>query len=139
MIASSPELKRKVEQSMARTARRVLAFEDVELPSVDEFAANLRGFDGQTRGGTVARAFWWGFHIQISHEDLATFVATAAPINTIIGAIGGGIPSPAAPFIALVAAFIAGALGLLKGLDRGSGVYVSMSWFAIGLFIPTSV
>ena len=91
------------------------------------------------RGGTVVRAFWWGFHVQISHQDLAVFLSSAQPINSVIGAIGGGVPSPAAPFIGLVAAFIAGALALLKGLDRGMGVYVSMSWFMPGVFIPTSV
>ncbi len=92
-----------------------------------------------SRGGTVARAFWWGFHIEISHEDLQVFLSSADPINAVIGAIGGGIPSPAAPFIAIAAAFVAGALGLLRSLDRGRGVYVSMSWFAPGIFIPTSV
>src|SRR5207244_2328964 len=86
-------------------------------------------------GGTVARAFWWGFHIEISHEDLTNFLAAADPINAMIGALGGGIPSPAAPFIALAAAFVAGALGMLRGLDHGRGVYVSMSWFAAGIFI----
>lgn len=91
------------------------------------------------RGGTIARAFWWGFHIEISHQDLAVFLGSAQPINSVIGAIGAGVPSPAAPFIALAAAFIAGALALLKGLDKGSGVYVSMSWFMPGVFIPTTV
>jgi hypothetical protein len=61
------------------------------------------------------------------------------PINTIVSTIGGSIPSPAAPWIKLVALFIAGALKLLKTLDKGHGVYISMSWFAPGIFIPTSV
>ena len=107
---------------------------------VEQTASGGRGANvAAMRGGTVARAFWWGFHIQISHEDLTAFLGAADPINAVIGAIGGGIPSPAAPFIALVAAFIAGALGLLRSLDRGRGVYVSMSWFAPGIFVPTTV
>jgi metacaspase-1 len=91
------------------------------------------------RGGTVVRSFWWGFHIEVSHEDIQAFLASADPINAVIGAVGGGIPSPAAPFIALAAAFVAGALGLLRTLDQGSGVYISMSWFAPGVFVPTTV
>jgi hypothetical protein len=91
------------------------------------------------RGGTVVRTFWWGFHIQISHEDLNTFLNSFEPINAVIGAIGGGIPSPAAPWIALAAAFIAGALQLLRTLDKGRGVYVSMLWWAPGVFVPTTV
>jgi len=56
-----------------------------------------------TKGGTVVRAFWWGFHIQISHEDLQVFLAGANTVNAIVDAIGGNIPSPAAPFIHLAA------------------------------------
>lgn len=92
----------------------------------------------QARGGTVTRAFWWGFHIEISHQDLQSFLSVANPINAIVATIGS-VTGPAAPFIALIAGFIAGALGLLAGLDRGRGVYVSMSWFAPGVFVPTSV
>jgi hypothetical protein len=138
LIAANPALERRIEETVARTARLSLAARDVAVPSVDEFITALRT-PVAARGGTVVRAFWWGFHIQISHQDLQTFLASADPINAAIGAIGGGIPSPAAPFIALAAAFVAGALGLLRSLDRGSGVYVSMSWFAPGVFVPTSV
>jgi hypothetical protein len=49
------------------------------------------------------------------------------------------VTGPAAPFIAIAAVFIAGALGLLKSLDQGYGVYISMSWFAPGIFVPTPV
>jgi hypothetical protein len=90
------------------------------------------------RGGTVVRTFWWGFHIEISHQDLSAFLNTATPINAVAAAIGP-VTGPAAPFVALVAGFIAGALEVLRGLDRGRGAYVSMSWFAPGVFVPTSV
>jgi hypothetical protein len=91
------------------------------------------------KGGAIVRAFWWGFHIEISHEELQKFLNSADPINAVIGSIGSSIPSPAAPWIALAAAFIAGALKLLRNLDKGRGVYVSMSWFAPGVFVPTTV
>lgn len=94
--------------------------------------------EARSRGGTVVRAFWWGFHIEISHADLQAFLAVAAPINQIAGAIGP-VTGPAAPFVMLAAGFISGALELLRGLDRGRGVYISMSWFAPGVFVPTSV
>jgi hypothetical protein len=104
-----------------------------------DIASSARMGERANRGGTVVRAFWWGFHIEISHEDLTAFLNSADPINAAIGAIGGAIPSPASPFIALAAAFVAGALGLLRSLDQGNGVYVSMSWFAPGAFVPTTV
>lgn len=62
----------------------------------------------------------------------------AEPLNAIAAAIGP-VTGPAAPFILAASGFIAGALRLLKNLDRGRGVYISMSWFAPGVFIPTSV
>lgn len=139
LITASPELRDATERMLARTARAAMATGDQALPAWEDFLSALQTPSSAPRGGTYARAFWWGFHIKISREDLRQFLATAAPINTIIGAIGGGIPSPAAPFIAAAAAFVAGALSLLEGLDRGGGVYVSMSWFAPGIFIPTSV
>lgn len=89
--------------------------------------------------GVVGRVYWWGFNIEISHSALTKFINSADPINTIISNIGGSIPSPVAPWIKLVALFIAGALKSLKTLDKNRGVYISMSWFAPGIFIPTSV
>ncbi|MBX3159457.1 MAG: hypothetical protein KF773_26030 [Deltaproteobacteria bacterium] len=112
---------------------------DVEVPSQQDFVEALSKPHAASRGGTIARAFWWGWHVQISHQDLQTFLNSASPINALIGAIGGGIPSPAAPFIKLAAVFVAGALQLLRGLDRGKGVYISMLWIAPGVFVPTSV
>ena len=138
LVASSPALAHVIEEAMARSARLVLASQDAALPSVEEFVSAIRN-PVTPRGGTGVRAFFWGFHIQISHQDLEAFLNTAEPVNALIGTIGGSIPGPAAPFIALAAAFVAGALGLLKSLDHGAGVYVSMSWFAPGIFIPTSV
>lgn len=105
---------------------------DIDVPTTSALPTLLNT-------GTAVRAFWWGFHIEISHSALDAFINSADPINTLIGSIGGSIPSPAAPWIKLSAMFVAGALKLLKTLDQGRGVYVSMSWFAPGIFIPTSV
>jgi hypothetical protein len=106
-------------------------------PGSNEMAASL--VPTAAKGPTIVRAFWWGFHLEISHEYLLRFLNAADPINAVIGSIGGGIPSPAQPWIALAAAFIAGALKLLRTLDKGQGVYISMTWFAPGVFVPTSV
>jgi metacaspase-1 len=121
-----------------------LALLNSQLAQRGLFGAFVRGTNtplngDRGRGGTVVRAFFWGFHIEISHKDLQAFLSAADPVNALIGSIGGAVPSPAAPFIALAAAFVAGALGLLRSLDQGNGVYISMSWFAPGVFIPTTV
>ncbi|NUP10465.1 MAG: caspase family protein [Polyangiaceae bacterium] len=89
-------------------------------------------------GAPIVRAFWWGFHIECSSQGLRDFLGAAEPINAIAGAIGP-VTGPAAPFVMAAAAFIAAALQGLRNLDRGNGVYISMSWFAPGVFIPTTV
>jgi hypothetical protein len=141
LVKSEPALQSALEELLARTLRQVLASTPGAVPAMDSILSMFK--DGQigtkSKGGTVARAFWWGFHIEISHEDLDVFLAVGSTVNTIVGAIGGGIPSPAQPFIVIAAEFVKGALGLLKSLDRGRGVYISMSWFAPGVFVPTSV
>lgn len=139
LVASNEELRAAVEATMVRSARQALASSDAAVPSTQDMAALLRSGGLTAKGGTVVRAFWWGFHIQVSHEDLEAFLGGANAVNTIVDMIGGNIPSPAAPFIRLAALFVAGALQLLAGLDRGNGVYISMSWFAPAVFVPTSV
>jgi metacaspase-1 len=89
-------------------------------------------------GSPSVHAFWWGFHIEVSSQGLQEFMSVADPIIAVIRKIGP-MTGPAAPWIALVAGFIAGALKLIEVLDKGRGVYINMAWFAPGIFVPTSV
>lgn len=89
-------------------------------------------------GAPIVREFWWGFRIECSSQALRDFLSVADPVNAFAAAIGP-ITGPAAPFVLAAAAFAGGALQLLRSLDRGNGVYISMSWFAPGIFIPTTV
>jgi hypothetical protein len=139
LVLNNAELREAFELAIAKSVRVSMAAAGEAVPSVGEFRAFLKGESFLHKGGTVARAFFWGFHIQVSHDDLQAFLHGAGSVNTIVDAIGGSVPSPAQPWIKLAAGFVAGALGLLGSLDRGRGVYVSMSWFAPGIFIPTSV
>jgi hypothetical protein len=139
LVSSSPELRRAVEETMSRSARQALAFGDGPLPSMAEFVDSLHHAPVVGKGGTTVRGDWWGFQIMVSHEDLDVFLATAVPLSAITATLVAGLWPPAAPFIAIAAAFIAGALALLKSLDRGRGVCISMSWFAAGVFVPTTV
>ncbi|HKO90953.1 MAG TPA: hypothetical protein VJU61_07370 [Polyangiaceae bacterium] len=141
LVGEHEDVRKAMASAAANISGQYLRERGAEPRELEEFFSRLSGGDTTvtTRGGTVVRTFFWGFHIEVSHEDLDLFLATAATVNTIVATIGGGIPSPAQPWILLVAGFIAAVLALLKGLDRGKGVYISMSWFAPGVFIPTSV
>jgi hypothetical protein len=136
LVSASPELRRAVEETISRSTRQVVAFGDAALPSTAEFLDSLRAAPVASRGGSSMRGDWWGFQIHVSHDDLDAFLKTAAPLVAISATLAAVIWPPAAPFIAAAAAFIAGILGLLKTLDRGNGVYISMSWLAAGVFVP---
>lgn len=141
LVEASPELQRAVEEMMARNVRQTLALTGAAVPSTEEFKTMVRAktIGVRSKGGTVVRTFWWGFHVQISHEDLGVFLTGAMTVNAIATAIGGGIPSPAQPFFLLIGGFILATLAALKALDRGQGIYISMLWWMPGAFVPTSV
>jgi hypothetical protein len=92
-----------------------------------------------TRGGTVARAFWWGFHIQFSQEDTVALVANIGAQQRIVGELATLVPGPARPWLGLVGVFLTAHLAVINAVNRGRGVYLSMSWFAPGIFVTTSV
>lgn len=132
--AANVTFRRELQAAGVSAGRELAVALKLEAPA----ARSTERQEAVSRGSTVARTFWWGFHIEISHADLQAFLGAANPVNALVAAIGGAT-GPAAPFIVLAAGFVAGTLQLLAGLDRGRGVYVSMSWFAPGVFVPTSV
>jgi hypothetical protein len=110
-----------------------------EVVTAPRYRSQENRREAVARGGSIVRAFWWGFHIQLSHEDLETVLNSADMINALVDMIGGNIPSPAQPWIKLLAPFVASLHQRLREMDRGCGIYISMSWFAPGVFIPTPV
>ncbi|MFD7341260.1 hypothetical protein ACFV98_35555 [Streptomyces violascens] len=79
----------------------------------------------QGTGGVTVRALWWGFHLEIDHSALESILTSADAVNSLVGMIGGTIPSPAQPWLVLAAQFVAGAHQLLRSLDWGKGIYIS--------------
>ena len=139
MLSERPDLRSQFEHAIGISAAAALSARAFGSATQEDMTRLVRQGFTTPRGGTVCRAFWWGFHIQISPQDLSHFLHGSSAVNELVGAIGGGIPSPAAPWIALAAVFVAASLQLLRSVDRGRGIYVSMSWFAPGIFVPTSV
>jgi 2-isopropylmalate synthase len=72
-------------------------------------------------------------------DDLVRILDSADVVNSTVATIGGNIPSPAQPWIRVLAPFVAATHEGLRALDRGRGIYISMSWVTPGIFIPTSV
>jgi hypothetical protein len=142
LFQANPELERAVEEVSVRNARQTLALAgSTAVPSSEDFKEMLRsGTVGPvSKGGTVVRTFWWGFHVQISKEDLDVVLSAGMTVNTIAMTIGGGIPGPQQPFFLLIGGFIIAAIAALRAMDRGRGIYISMLWWAPGAFVPTPV
>lgn len=106
---------------------------------LDAASANRSLVSRATRGGSSAQAFWWGFHIVVSHEDVVAIVNAFDGLDQFINAISAVVPGVIRPFLGVVKIFLEISSAVLRAVDRGRGVYISMSWFAPGIFVPTSV
>ena len=84
----------------------------------------------------TAEAYWWGFHLCIPESLMAAWTAIGITVGGVTTAIAGAT-GPAAPFVALAAAYITAEFTAMQNADAGNGVYVSMSWFAPAVFVPT--
>jgi|ERR1700722_5425525 hypothetical protein len=123
--------------------------QDISTTALENFTGFRDAFGGVTglpstesvsrEGGVTVEAYWWGFHVVIPHDTLGSILDSGDTLNSTVNAIGGNIPSPAQPWIKLLAPFVAGVHQLLRSIDQGRGIYISMSWFAPGVFVPTSV
>jgi len=109
------------------------------LVQLDDSAQNRSMVSTPVRGGTVVRAFWWGFHIQVSHQDVQELINAFDGVQALLQAIGPVVPGVVRPFLAVAGIFLDVSKNVLRAVDRGRGVYISMSWFAPGIFVPTSV
>jgi len=145
----SDELARRIAGGRSQDATMAGVLERISAAVLEDFTGFDKAFGGVTgepttesvsrAGDVVVRAFWWGFHVEISHDALNSILDSGDSINATVDAIGGSIPSPAQPWIKLLAPFVAGVHALLRQIDQGRGIYVSMAWIAPGLFVPTAV
>ncbi len=127
---------------LASNIRAVLSTAGVGSPSAQDVEASI------SRSGFVAaavptdrisvQAFWWGFHFVIPEKVMNQWETGGTSVASFIAALAP-VTGPAAPFVALAAAYVAAEFGLMKAVDRGRGVYLSMLWIVPGVFVPTSI
>ena len=129
-------LRAALQSAAAKSASQALLATGAAAPSEEEFAELIR--EGELNAArSPIKVNWWGFNIHIPHRELASFVEVGAGVAEIV-ALFSRASNKVKPWVTLVARFAAAALSLLARLDRGNGVYISMSWFAPGVFVPTS-
>jgi hypothetical protein len=91
-------------------------------------------------GDPIVRAFWWGFHIEFSHENIVAFVNSRNPMSEIIDVVSRVMNTRFPAWIGPVVGFMYAVLQVIaQAIDQGKGIYLSMSWFVPGVFIPTTV
>jgi hypothetical protein len=107
---------------------------------IDDFEAVL----GRTHAPRTAPAgviachpYWWGFQVELTHASLAAWLPTTE--WTEIAIAMGPLSGPASPFLRRAAMWIASRLDELEQLDRGAGVYASMTWMAPNIFVALPI
>jgi len=104
--------------------------------------------NGNGNGGTPvptpkshANIFWWGLQIAVVESDLER-IAASANIQLAAHQIASSVLTPLAIgeiFISEIASFLSINSLILHVVDRGNGVYITMSWLAPGIFVPTAI
>jgi len=86
-----------------------------------------------------------GIVVEVEHGEIDSVLAAAATGGSSLAAVltpifvAAGISGPiGAAIIAGLGAYIAGEAFLVKQCDKGNGVYLTMSWLALGVVVPTT-
>jgi hypothetical protein len=89
-------------------------------------------------GRITVATYWWGFHFKIPESLMTDWTGVGVTVGEILSLVSG-FTGPAAPFVELIATYIQAEFKLARQVDEGYGVYVSMSWYAPAVFVPTPV
>jgi hypothetical protein len=74
---------------------------------------------------------WWGVDVGLAHADVDA-VTSAQDVDRELFSIAGGVPAP--PYdlaLAVAARHIAAQSPLIKELDQGNGITLTIPWTAI--------
>lgn len=99
----------------------------------------LRATDATPTLATIsAEAFWWGYHFVIPEASMEALSASGDIVSTFLGLLGAIAPELEL-VLAPVELFLEIEFATAKGIDDGAGVYLSASWVAPALIIPTPI
>jgi len=79
----------------------------------------------------------WGIVFTLSHNAAQDLAFGSDVVSTIVGIVAAAFP-PAALVAGLVAGFIALNAQLIRGVDVGNGVFLTVPWLLPGVVIPGS-
>lgn len=86
----------------------------------------------------TCRTFWWGFHLEIPHVEVEA-LASSGINHLALARMIQVVPHRVAPHIGTLVDFVVSNFDSVKQLDRGAGVFISMSSFAPDVYVTTAV
>jgi metacaspase-1 len=112
---------------------------DLSSISPSDAAALSRAVKGSARlGGLACRTFWWGFHLEMPHAEIEALAATGIDELSLVRMLEV-VPRAVAPHVGSLVEYVVATFEHIKTLNRGAGVFVSMSSFAPDLYVVTAV
>lgn len=87
---------------------------------------------------TACRTFWWGFHLELSSSEVAELAAHGITHAALVRTLEA-VPHRIAPHLSTLVDYLANQAAEIVAVDRGAGVYISMSTFAPDLYVATPV
>lgn len=86
----------------------------------------------------VCRSFWWGFHLEVPHSELEALAQEGVSHLGLARRIQG-VPHRAAPHLGSLVEYVVKGFEGVRKIDRGAGVFISMSAFAPDVYVTTAV
>ncbi len=90
----------------------------------------------------TAEALFWGYRFTVPESAMKDLNAAGSAVTafmslggTVIAASGGAL----APAVGIAAAYAGAEMALMNVADHGKGVYLSATWVAAGIIVPTAI
>jgi metacaspase-1 len=112
---------------------------DLSSISPSDAVALGRAVKGSPRlGGLACRTFWWGFHLEMAHAEIEE-LATGGMDELALVRMLEAVPRAVAPHVLSLVAYVVATFDHIRTINRGAGVFISMSSFAPDLYVVTAV
>lgn len=135
-LAEASRLAKTDDEFSSRMSRLGL---DLSGISASDASALARAVKPAPRGsGMMCRTFWWGFHLEVPHpelQDLRHSGVTHESLRRMLALV----PPRVQPHVQTLTDFVVKSFETILEIDRGAGVFISMSSFAPDLYVITAV
>ncbi len=112
---------------------------DLSGISASDASALARAVKPAPRGsGMMCRTFWWGFHLEVPAPELQD-LRHSGVMHESLRRMLALVPPRVQPHAQTLTDFVVKSFETILEIDRGAGVFISMSSFAPDLYVITAV